>query len=62
MPLKLRLKSGDRLILGSAYLEVERIGLTTVAVSIDAPQEVAILTLRKTTCKDSTEPPQLDSR
>ena len=34
MPLKLRLKAGDKLVLGSAFLEVERVAGTTVSVSV----------------------------
>jgi len=49
MPLKLRLKAGDRLVINSAYLEVERVGQTNVSVSIEAPEEVAIFIRRKTT-------------
>lgn len=46
MALKLRLKTGDRLILGGAYLEVERTTFNTVYVSIEAPQDVAIFKQR----------------
>jgi sRNA-binding carbon storage regulator CsrA len=48
MPLKLRLKAGDKLVLGSAFLEVERVAGTTVSVSVEAPQEIAIFKQRKT--------------
>ena len=34
MPLKLRLKTGDKLILGQAYLEIERVGLTLSLIHI----------------------------
>ena len=55
MPLKLRLKAGDRLVMNSAYLEVERVGTTTVAVSVEAPEEVAIFIRRKTTCQQNDD-------
>ena len=48
MPLKLRLKAGDRLVVNSAYLEVERVGQTSGSVSVEAPEEVAIFIRRKT--------------
>jgi flagellar biosynthesis regulator FlbT len=51
MPLKLRLKRGDRLIVNSAYLEVERVGKANVYVSVEAPQEVAVMIRRKTACE-----------
>ncbi len=62
MPLKLRLKTGDKLILGQAYLEIERVGLTSVSVSVDAPQEIAILTVRNTACDSSENDSEYDSR
>ena len=48
MPLKLRLKAGDRLVVNSSYLEVERVGQTSVSVSVEAPEEVAIFIRKKT--------------
>ena len=51
MPLKLRLKKGDRLIVNSAFVEVERVGKDNVYVSVEAPQEVAVLIRRKTACQ-----------
>lgn len=48
MALKLKLKPGDRLILGGAFLEVERTTFHNVFVSIEAPEDVAIFKQRKT--------------
>ena len=55
MPLKLRLKRGDRLVVNSAYLEVERVGKSNVYVSVEAPQEVAVMIRRKTACEKTDD-------
>jgi len=57
MALKLRLKQGDRLVIGSGFLEVEKVTKTTTHVSVEAPEEIAIFIRRKTTAckkKDNT--------
>tara|TARA_Y100000401_G_scaffold14213_1_gene9647 strand:+ start:620 stop:802 length:183 start_codon:yes stop_codon:yes gene_type:complete len=56
MALKLRLKRGDRLVIGSGFLEVEKVTKTTTHVSVEAPEEIAIFIRRKTACtkKDNT--------
>ena len=59
MPLKLRLKAGDKLVLGSAFLEVERIAGSTVAVSVEAPQEIAIFKQRKTCLQEFPDSSEL---
>jgi|TARA_B100001939_G_scaffold84058_1_gene71753 sRNA-binding carbon storage regulator CsrA len=59
MPLKLRLKAGDKLVLGSAFLEVERVAGTTVSVSVEAPQEIAIFKQRKTCLQEFPDSPKL---
>ena len=59
MPLKLRLKAGDKLVLGSAFLEVERVAGTTVSVSVEAPQEIAIFKQRKTCLQELPDSPKL---
>lgn len=50
MALKLRLKRGDRLVIGSGFLEVEKVTKTTTHVSVEAPEEIAIFIRRKTAC------------
>tara|TARA_B100000519_G_scaffold45315_1_gene36131 strand:+ start:576 stop:779 length:204 start_codon:yes stop_codon:yes gene_type:complete len=59
MPLKLRLKAGDKLVLGSAFLEVERVAGTTVSVSVEAPQEIAIFKQRKTCLQELPDSSEL---
>lgn len=47
MALKLRLKRGDRLVIGSGFLEVEKVSKTSAHVSVEAPEEIAIFIRRK---------------
>ena len=46
MALKIKLKPGDRLILGGAFLEVERLTFSNVFVSVEAPEDVVIFKQR----------------
>tara|TARA_Y100001973_G_scaffold103696_1_gene171531 strand:- start:1025 stop:1207 length:183 start_codon:yes stop_codon:yes gene_type:complete len=55
MALKLRLKRGDRLVIGSGYLEIEKVSKTVTHVSVEAPEEVAIFIRRKTACTNSKD-------
>jgi len=46
MALKIKLKPGDRLILGGAFLEVKRLTFNNVFVSVEAPEDVVIFKQR----------------
>lgn len=47
------------MVIGSGFLEVEKVTKTTTHVSVEAPEEIAIFIRRKTACtkKDNTVEP-----
>ena len=60
MPLKLRLKEHDKLIIGGAFLQVDKLSLSTVTVSVEAPEDITIFKQRKTTCHNGSDSAEYD--